>query len=64
MFLPSIVDRHLSLAPHCLPRRTQDPAAVSTQLPTAPSTHPRIPPPCLPFSSRTEVGDTTDSRYK
>jgi hypothetical protein len=32
MSLPSITDLHLSLAPRCLPRRTEDPAAVSPRL--------------------------------
>jgi hypothetical protein len=64
MFLPRTVDRYLSLASHYLPRRTQDPAAVSPRLPTASLDAPRIMQSSLPFSSPTAVGDTTDSRNK
>jgi hypothetical protein len=35
--------RCLAPAPHCLPRRTQDPAAVSPRLPTASLNAPKIP---------------------
>jgi hypothetical protein len=35
--------RRLAPAPHCLPRRTQDPAVVSPGLPTASLVAPKIP---------------------
>jgi hypothetical protein len=50
MFLPNIVDRHLALAPHYLPRRAQDPTAVSPQLPIASLDAPKITPLSRPGS--------------
>jgi hypothetical protein len=63
MFLPNIADRHLSLAPHCLPRRTQDPAAVSPRIPTASLDTPQDPAAVSPLLLA-DYGDTTDSRNK
>jgi hypothetical protein len=42
--------RRLAPAPHCLPRRTHDPAAVLHRLPTASLDAPKIPPPSRPGS--------------
>jgi hypothetical protein len=40
--------RRLAPAPHCLPRRTHDPAVVSPRLPTASLDAPKILPPSRP----------------